>query len=180
MSDIVGRLGQDDRPSLDTVLPEHVLADVPAIRLRITMFGRLDVRSLTGDPLLPRSRKTRGVLAVLAIESPAPVSRQRLADLLWSRRGEEQARGSLRQALHELQEALGEWCKGLIIATRETVALNTAGVWIDARELPQIARDKPEALNLLQTELLSDLDTLDAAFDAWLLGQRRRLREAAL
>jgi DNA-binding SARP family transcriptional activator len=180
MSDIVGRLGQDDRPSRDPVLPESALPAVPAIRLRITMLGRLDVRSFTGDPLLPRSRKTRGVLAVLAIESPAPVSRQRLADLLWSRRGEDQARGSLRQALHELQESLGEWGKGLIVATRETVALNTAGVWIDARELPQIARDKAEALNLLQAELLSDLDTLDAAFDAWLLDQRRRLRESAL
>ncbi len=180
MSDIVSQLGQDERPSGAPPLPEMVLAAVPAIRLRITMLGRLDVRSFTGDPLLPRSRKTRGVLAVLAIESPAPVSRQRLADLLWSRRGEEQARGSLRQALHELQEALGDMGRGLIVATRETVALDTTGVWIDARELPQIARDKPEALNLLQSELLSDLDTLDAAFDAWLLDQRRRLRDSAL
>jgi DNA-binding SARP family transcriptional activator len=162
------------------ILAESVLGAVPSIRVRITMLGRLDVRSFTGDPLLPRSRKTRGVLAVLAIESPAAVSRQRLADLLWSRRGDEQARGSLRQALHELQEALGEWGKGLIVATRETVALNTTGVWIDARELPLMARDKAEALNLLQAELLSDLDTLDAAFDAWLLDQRRRLRDSAL
>ncbi len=144
------------------------------------MLGRLDVRSLMGDPLLPRSRKTRGVLAVLAFEAPQPVLRQRLAELLWSRRGEEQARGSLRQALHELQDSLGEWGKGLITATRETVALNNAGVWIDARELPLLARDRPEALNLLQAELLSDLDTLDGAFDAWLLEQRRRLRDAAL
>jgi DNA-binding SARP family transcriptional activator len=180
MSDIIGRVGQDDRPSREPVLPEGALGALPAIRLRITMLGRLDVRSFAGDPLLPRSRKTRGVLAVLAIESPEPVSRQRLADLLWSRRGEEQARGSLRQALHELQEALGEWGKGLIVATRETVALNTTGVWIDARELPRIARDRPEALNLLQAELLSDLDSLDAAFDTWLIDQRRRLRDAAL
>ncbi|BDG72103.1 BTAD domain-containing putative transcriptional regulator [Roseomonas fluvialis] len=180
MSDIVGRLGQDDRPSRDLELPEGALGAVPPIRLRIAMLGRLDVRSFAGDPLLPRSRKTRGVLAVLAFESPEPVSRQRLADLLWSRRGEEQARGSLRQALHELQDVLGDWGKGLIVATRETVALNTTGVWIDARELPRMARDRPEALNLLQAELLSDLDSLDAAFDAWLIEQRRRLREIAL
>ena len=180
MSDIVGRLGQDDRPPRDIDLPKGAFGAVPPIRLRITMLGRLDVRSFTGDALLPRSRKTRGVLAVLAFESPEPVSRQRLADLLWSRRGEEQARGSLRQALHELQDVLGEWGRGLIIPTRETVALSTTGVWIDARELPRIAHDKPEALNLLQSELLSDLDSLDAAFDAWLIDQRRRLRETAL
>lgn len=144
------------------------------------MLGRMDVRAVTGEPLLPRSRKTRGVLAVLALEAPNVVSRQRLADLLWSRRGEEQARGSLRQALHELQEALGPDGRGLIVATRETVALNDEAVWTDARALPLRARDRVEALNLLQSELLSDLDGLDAAFDAWLGEQRRRLREVAL
>jgi DNA-binding SARP family transcriptional activator len=144
------------------------------------MLGRMDVRAVTGEPLLPRSRKTRGVLAVLALEAPNLVSRQRLADLLWSRRGEEQARGSLRQALHELQDALGPDGRGLIIATRETVALDDAGVWTDARALPALARDRVEALSLLQTELLSDLDGLDAAFDAWLADQRRRLHDIAL
>jgi DNA-binding SARP family transcriptional activator len=156
------------------------MAAPPAIRLRITMLGRMDVRAVAGEPLLPRSRKTRGVLAVLALESPNPVSRQRLADLLWSRRGEEQARGSLRQALHELQEALGADGRGLIMATRETVALSDVAVWTDARALPALARDRVEALNLLQTELLSDLDGLDTAFDNWLAEQRRRLRDIAL
>ncbi len=117
---------------------------------------------------------------MLALESPNLVSRQRLADLLWSRRGEEQARGSLRQALHELQEALGPDGRGLILATRETIALNDEAVWTDARALPGLARDRAEALNLLQAELLSDLDGLDAAFDAWLSEQRRRLRDIAL
>jgi len=140
----------------------------------------MDVRTVTGEPLLPRSRKTRAVLAVLALESPNPVSRQRIADLLWSRRGEEQARGSLRQALHELQEALGADGRGLIMATRETVALSDVAVWTDARALPALARDRVEALNLLQTELLSDLDGLDTAFDNWLAEQRRRLRDIAL
>ena len=156
------------------------MAAPPAIRVRITMLGRMDVRTVTGEPLLPRSRKTRAVLAVLALESPAMVSRQRLADLLWSRRGEEQARGSLRQALHELQDAFGPHGRGLIVATRETIALNDDVIWTDARALPALARDRVEALNLLQAELLSDLDGLDAAFDAWLSEQRRRLRDMSL
>lgn len=180
MSDFIVRAGQDDRPLQEGIVDPSVIAAPPAIRLRIAMLGRMDVRAVTGEPLLPRSRKTRAVLAILAMEAPAVVSRQRLADLLWSRRGEEQARGSLRQALHELQEALGSWGRGLIVATRETVALNLEGVWTDARELPLMARDRAEALNLLQAELLSDLDGLDAAFDAWLLDQRRRLQDAAL
>jgi DNA-binding SARP family transcriptional activator/tetratricopeptide (TPR) repeat protein len=179
-SDLAAPIGQDRRPADVASAVADALAGAPGFRLRITMLGRMDVRALTGESLLPRSRKTRGVLAVLALESPAMVSRQRIAELLWSRRGEDQARGSLRQALHELQETLGPAARGLIIANRETVALNPEGVWTDARSLPLMARDRPEALNLLQAELLSDLDGLDAAFDAWLVEQRRRLRDAAL
>lgn len=180
MSDFAVHSSKDSIPSGALGLAGVNMVAPPAIRLRITMLGRMDVRAVTGEPLLPRSRKTRGVLAVLALEAPALVSRQRLADLLWSRRGEEQARGSLRQALHELQEALGPEGRGLITATRETVALNDEAVWTDARALPALARDRVEALNLLQAELLSDLDGLDAAFDAWLAEQRRRLRDIAL
>jgi len=180
MADLALRPVQDSRPSAAGDAALAVAAALPTTRLRITMLGRMDVRALTGESLLPRSRKTRAVLAVLAMESPGVVLRQRLSELLWSRRGEEQARGSLRQALHELQDALGPEGKGLILATRETVALNDEGVWTDARALPALARDRPEALTLLQAELLSDLDGLDAAFDAWLLEQRRRLRDIAL
>lgn len=180
MSDLIVRAGQDAIPSPEVVTDWSEMAAPPTIRLRVTMLGRMDVRAVTGEPLLPRSRKTRAVLAIIAMEAPAVVSRQRLADLLWSRRGEEQARGSLRQALHELQEVLGSYGRGLVVATRETVSLNLDSVWIDARELPLKARERPEALNLLQAEFLSDLDGLDAAFDAWLQEQRRRLREVTL
>lgn len=180
MNDLNGTAEQDDKPLREGPAPIPPDTAPPPIRLRMTMLGRMDVRAVTGEPVLPRSRKTRAVLGVLAMESPTPVARQRLAELLWSRRGEEQARGSLRQALHELQEALGEWGRGLVLATRETVALDTQGVWVDARELPNMARDRAEALNLLQSEFLADLDGLDAAFDAWLADQRRRLRTVAL
>lgn len=180
MADLALRPGQDSRPS-DAADSAAVLPPArPAIRVRITMLGRMDVRALTGESLLPRSRKTRAVLAILALEAPGLVSRQRIAELLWSRRGEEQARGSLRQALHELLEALGTEAKGLIIASRETVALNDEGVWTDARALPGMARDRPEALDLLRSDLLADLDGLDAAFDSWLADQRRRIREISL
>ena len=171
MSDIAVRSSKDSIPSGAPDLSGVPMAAPPAIRLRITMLGRMDVRAVTGEPLLPRSRKTRGVLAVLALEylggqevgasdevgdeaiAGTAVDFQRIADLLWRRRGEEQARGSLRQALHELQEALGADGRGLIMATRETVALSDVAVWTDARALPALARDRVEALNLLQTEL---------------------------
>ncbi|HYF08019.1 MAG TPA: BTAD domain-containing putative transcriptional regulator [Acetobacteraceae bacterium] len=151
-----------------------------SIRLRLTLIGRMDAWSLTGDRVLPRSRKARGVLAILALESPVSVLRGRLAALLWSRRGEEQARGSLRQALHELQESLRPVGAPLIRAGREAVMLNADLVWTDATEILGAARERPEHLDLIDSELLSDMEGLDPAFDSWLAERRLLFREAAL
>ncbi len=154
--------------------------EASALCLRLTLMGRMDAWSVTGDRVLPRSRKARAVLSILALEAPASVPRKRLADLLWSRRGEDQARGSLRQALHELQESLKPVGIPLIRAGREAVALRANLVWTDATEVLRAAADNPEALDLLTAELLNDLDGLDPAFDDWLASRRRSLHENAL
>ena len=60
-----------------------------------------------GRNVLPRSRKTRAVLAVLLFGGTRQVLRTELTGLLWSRREREQARASLRQSVHELRIALG-------------------------------------------------------------------------
>ncbi|GGG17807.1 hypothetical protein GCM10010964_02510 [Caldovatus sediminis] len=153
----------------------------PEIRLRLTLLGRVDAWSLTSQRVLPRTRKARALLAILALSGPQPVARSRLAHLLWSRRGNEQARGSLRQALHELHESLRPVGLPVIVASRTTVAMDLAAVWTDAREVLRATPEQPEPLDLLGAgELLADLDGLDDAFDQWLAEQRRRLRDAAL
>ncbi len=152
-----------------------------AIRLRLTLIGRVDAWSLASQRVLPRTRKARALLAVLALGGPQPIARSRLAGLLWSRRGAEQARGSLRQALHELQEVLRPVGVPLLAATRTTVALDTEPIWLDVREVMRATPDRPEPLDLLDGgDLLADLDGLDAAFDLWLAEQRRRLRGGAV
>jgi hypothetical protein len=60
---------------------------------------------------------------MLGLANGNPIPRTRIAELLWSKRGEEQRRGSLRQALHELHEALAPAGRLLIEANRETVRL---------------------------------------------------------
>ncbi|MGG5817945.1 hypothetical protein [Falsiroseomonas sp. HW251] len=148
-------------------------------RLRLVLIGRMEAWSLAALPVLPRARKTRALLAVLAMARGQPVPRGRLAELLWSRRGEEQQRGSLRQAVHELSESLAPIGVPLLVSTRETVALRGDLVWTDAVELMRARPGKADALDLLTDELLVDMDGLDAAFDAWLAEQRARLRQAA-
>jgi len=144
--------------------------DLPQPCLRLVLYGVMEAWTVSSENVLPRSRKARALLAILGLAKGAPVSRLRLAELLWSRRGEEQRRGSLRQALHELQEALAPAGLSLIEAKRESLRLRAEHLWIDA-----FAAATPPA-DTTGEGLLADLAGLDPAFDAWLAEQRRRLR----
>jgi len=74
--------------------------------VRLRLIGQMEAWTLTSENVLPAGRKTRALLAVVALSSPRPALRGRLAELLWSRRPEEQARASLRQEIHRLLETL--------------------------------------------------------------------------
>ena len=108
---------------------------------------------------------------MLALSAPQPVLRRHLIALFWSKRMTAQARGSLRQSVHELQDMLARTGGPRLVATRETLALTTDGLSVDAAQPagqpagPPAAEDAP---------FLADLDGLDSAFDAWLEDERRR------
>jgi DNA-binding SARP family transcriptional activator len=104
------------------------------VTLRLRLIGAVDAWGLASERVLPRVRKTRGVLAVLALNAGRPVLRSRLTGLFWSRRDREQARASLRQSLHELNQALAP-CGALLATTRDTAALLPDRVWVDATEV---------------------------------------------
>src|SRR5713226_3395373 len=74
--------------------------------LSISILGSLIIES--DDCRLGKvPKKARALLAYLAAQGGQPVSRERLADLLWPYQGAEQARHSLRNCLLELRKALG-------------------------------------------------------------------------
>ena len=74
--------------------------------LSISILGPLVIES--GNCRLGKvPKKARALLAFLAAQGSQPVSRERLADLLWPYQGSEQARHSLRNCLLELRKALG-------------------------------------------------------------------------
>src|SRR4051812_15831288 len=87
--------------------------------LTLELLGPVRLGNSAGDDLTPKARKTRALLAVLAL-SKGTVSRLRLTELLWGDRGEEQAKASLRQALYELRGLSG---RGYLSADREGVSL---------------------------------------------------------
>lgn len=128
-----------------------------------------------GRSILPRTRKARAVLAVIALASPRPVLRLQLTALLWSQREKEQARASLRQAIHELQDTLAPPLSRLMIAERHHLALRTDGLWVDVLDATQGDLARPDFLDCFQSPLLEDLVGLDPAFDQWLTAERARL-----
>lgn len=134
----------------------------------------MSVQDGAGRAFLPRTRKSRALLAVLALASPKPVLRVELAELLWSRREKEQARASLRQSVHELQDTLGTDWSHLFEAERHHLIVKGPGLAIDA---PTGMHTPDITLALLQRlgrPLLEDLNGLDPAFDRWLETERQR------
>src|SRR5262249_32793610 len=128
---------------------------------------------------LPRSRKTRAVLAVLALAAPRSVLRSRLIDLLWSRRAKEQGQASLRQSVHELQRSLGREASVPFQTDRNQLALFDHRLWVDVRILDAATVSHPDGLALFQPSLLDDLIGLDPAFDKWLGSERQRICQRA-
>lgn len=62
----------------------------------LNVLGGFDLRDADGQPIKLNARKSRKLLAYLAIPSGQVRTREQLASLLWSDRQEEQARGSLK------------------------------------------------------------------------------------
>src|ERR1700722_19057562 len=149
------------------------------IVVRLRLIGQMEAWTVTGENVLPPGRKTRALLAAIALASPRPSLRGRLAELLWSRRPEEQARASLRQEIHRLLESLAPAGTEILTVTRDHLSLRPGVVWIDVEEVMRATTDQPASLSLLDGDLLEDLDGIDPTFDAWLTTERERLRDRA-
>src|ERR1700728_2683532 len=147
--------------------------------LRLRLIGQMEAWTITSENVLPAGRKTRALLAVVALSAPRPALRGRLAELLWSRRPEEQARASLRQEIHRLLETLSPAGGEIMQVTRDHLSLRPNAVWVDVEEVMRATTDQPASLSLLDGDLLEDLDGIDPTFDAWLTTERERLRDRA-
>lgn len=106
--------------------------------------------------------------------SPKPVLRLQLAALLWSRRQKEQARASLRQSVHELQDSLGPDWQHAFVTDRHHLSLRAPELEIDAHTLAQPPEITADLLDRYEDPLLEDLNGLDPAFDRWLDDERNR------
>lgn len=133
----------------------------------------MQAEDASGNNVLPRSRKTKAILAILALSAPQAVLRGRLTQLLWSQRAKEQARASLRQAVHELLLALGPRSSTVLRIDRNHLAMVEDRLWVDARANAGVVIYSEAPAQ--HPTLLDDLDGLDPAFDDWLGNERQRI-----
>ena len=167
--------GTTTRPLGPTVQP----SPAGQVVLRLRLIGQMEAWTITSENVLPAGRKTRALLAAVALSAPRPALRGRLAELLWSRRPEEQARASLRQEIHRLLETLSPAGAEIMQVTRDHLSLRPGLTWVDVEEVMRATTDQPASLSLLDGDLLEDLDGIDPTFDAWLTTERERLRDRA-
>jgi len=165
-------------------------SDVKAhLALRVLGPVRLERESGVFEP---GARREQALLALLAAEA-RPMSRARLAAMLWPDADEVDARGRMRRLLHELSGHVGH---GALVVDRQTVALaNDVCAATDlaslrhslARGLYRTSRDAGEdslaalehAARLAAAEFAEGLvlDECDE-LSAWLQRQRESLRQA--
>ncbi len=151
-----------------------------AVPFTATLAGAFGLVRGDDVALTPRGSRARALLGYLMLSQSGSVTRERIAALLWSDRGEDQARASLRQVLFELRTLSG--AGGLVLVTRTDIRLVGAALSTDLDAfVSAAAADDLAALVRLYGDpprrLLEDIDDISPAFDDWLAGQRERTRE---
>ncbi|MDJ0778075.1 MAG: BTAD domain-containing putative transcriptional regulator [Gammaproteobacteria bacterium] len=149
--------------------------------LQLKLLGQFEC-SLSGDDRIPLStRKAEVLLAFLALAPGLRHPRERLVNLLWSDRGEEQARNSLRQALSAMKKALGDSADLILQVDRNTVSLKSELIEVDAHEFERLGLEGDyeslsTAADLYQGEFLEGIQIRDPACEEWLDSERARFK----
>jgi DNA-binding SARP family transcriptional activator len=151
--------------------------------LTIQVLGGLKIQRAGVDEGtdLP-TRKSKAILAYLALSPGMLRSREHLAATFWDRSAEEQARASLRQSLAGLRKTLSS---RTLNTDSESVWLDAQAVDVDALQFERLAANRsPESLDkamgLYQGELLGGFSLREEPFEQWMSAERRRLHELAV
>lgn len=129
------------------------------------------------------NRKDRLLLAFLGLQAGRPVSRDKLAGLLWADRAEEQARGSLRQSLAALRSTFGADADAILLAGRDSVSVKPDVLVVDTLDFERAAASLSSPLGatiLYHGPLLDGFEAPSPEYGQWLLPERQRLEDLAV
>gem|GEM_PF-3792491 len=141
-------------------------------RLTMRLLGGCDLR-VDNQPLTLPTRHCALILAFLSAEHEIEHSRARVANLFWSDRGEEQARGSLRQALYQLRKAFEPHGLAPVTSTAKSICLDRSQIWCDVHDL-QTGRSG--SLTEFRGDLLLGWEITAPEFNDWLSEKRADVR----
>ncbi|HEX6641295.1 MAG TPA: response regulator [Thermoanaerobaculia bacterium] len=154
--------------------------------LHLELLGDFRLRDESGALVTISAKKSQAMLAFLGVKPSQLVSRDKMANLLWSSTAPEQARQSLRQTLSTLRRELAQVSpKKILVEEGDFLSLDATMVHVDVVELETlVAAGTPEALD--PATRLYDGDFLDGflideeRFDQWVIAERDRLHRVAL
>lgn len=148
-------------------------------RIKISLLGEIAVTADGEARKLPASKKSRALLAFLALTG-RPHRRERLCEHLWDLPDDPKA--ALRWSLSKLRKVVDDEDTPRILADRERVVLDRADISVDIADIHARLADTnhpPEPKELagiaraLDAVLLDGLDGAgDEGFDAWLTSER--------
>lgn len=144
-------------------------------------LGHIECQLPSGLSLALQTRKAEVLLAYLVLNPDIRHARDKLMNLLWSNRSEEQARNSLRQALSTIKKSLVTISPLPISIDRTTVRFDLGSNYVDVFEFEQLAgasdiESLSKAANLYRGEFLEGITIHDAKSEEWLSHERDRFK----
>lgn len=155
--------------------------------LRLELLGDLQIRAGDGTLATISAKKAQALIAYLAVKPAQRVSREKIAALLWSSTGPDQARQSLRQTLSmlrkELTTILGD--PRALIDENDLLGVDETLVACDVAEFESLAAIGSEsalarAAELYRGDFLDGFYLNEERFDQWVIAERDRLHRMTL
>lgn len=155
--------------------------------LDIDLLGDLQMRSASGSLYTISAKKSQALLAYLGVKPSQRASREKIASLLWSSTGPDQARQSLRQTLSTLRKELSQLSpdEKILIEENDLLGLDESLVECDVADFESlVAAGTEEALtkasHLYRGDFLDGFQINEERFDQWVMAERDRLHRMAL
>ena len=154
--------------------------------LHLELLGDFRLRSESGTLITISAKKSQAMLAYLGVKPAQLVSRDKMANLLWSSTAPEQARQSLRQTLSTLRKELAQVSsQKILVEEGDFLSLDESLVYVDVVEFESlVATGTAEALDpatrLYAGDFLDGFEIDEERFDQWVIAERDRLHRLAL
>lgn len=158
-------------------------SDQAQVNIQLNLMGHFSLL-VNGEPVDVKARKSKVLIAWLALHQGKPQSREKLATLLWSESAPQQARQSLRQSMSDLRRIF-DGADDVLDVSTDRVLMITDSVSVDALQFEYLATSESEpelekAADLYQGLLLDGVDARSDSFDAWLSAEQTRLLDIAI